>query len=115
MSSGETAPVLSTEHSEVFRNSRREAIVIFSTWVVALLWAVPYCYFNGYGQAVDPETFSTTLGIPSWLFGGILLPWVVADVFTTWFSFAYMKDDDLGIAGDEHRSQPATGTEGGGA
>lgn len=86
------------EYDPLFLNSRREAIVIFCLWLVGLLWAVPYCYFNGFQGHVDPENISTVWGIPSWLFWGIFVPWIVADVFTTWFCFCYMKDDDLGEA-----------------
>lgn len=96
-----TPTTTSLRHSRVFLNARREAIVIFGSWFVALCWSVPYCYINGYGHQVDPETFSTTMGIPTWLFGGILLPWIAADAFTTWVCFFFMKDDELGTAGDE--------------
>jgi hypothetical protein len=85
------------EYDPVFLHSRKEAILIFALWVVMLLWSVPYCYFAGYGQ-YDPATFETVLGIPKWLFWGIAVPWLVADVFTTWFCFCYMKEDDLGEA-----------------
>lgn len=84
------------EYDSVFLNSRKEAIFIFGVWVVAFLWAVPYSYLNGYPENFEPETFTTILGIPSWLFWGIAVPWIVADVVTTWFCFCYMKDDDLG-------------------
>ena len=84
------------EYDPLFLNARREAIIIFCLWLTALIWAVPFCYLNGYDY--DPETFSTTRGIPTWLFWGILVPWIVADVFTMWFCFCYMKDDDLGQA-----------------
>lgn len=90
------APSDQPRYSEIFRHSRREAIIIFGVWIVALLWAVPYCYLNGYPKNFDPETFRTIFGVPSWLFWGIAVPWLVADVFTTWFCFFYMKDDDLG-------------------
>jgi len=86
------------EYDPVFLHSRREAIIIFSVWFVALLWSVPYCYFHGFPETFDPATFETTLGIPTWLFWGILVPWLVADVFTIWFCFFYMKEDDLGEA-----------------
>lgn len=92
--------------TQVFRNSRREAIVILGGWFVAMCWSVPYCYYNGYGRQIDPETLNTTMGIPSWLFGGILMPWIVADLFTTWVCFFYMKDDELGRAGDEEKQDP---------
>ncbi|MCH2210668.1 MAG: hypothetical protein MK110_05165 [Fuerstiella sp.] len=106
MSSQDVTPVSTDtttglQPTRVFLNSRREAMVIFAVWFVALCWSVPYCYINGYGRQVSVETLNTTLGIPSWLFGGILLPWIVADVITAWICFFFMKDDDLGAAGDE--------------
>lgn len=88
------------EYDSFFLNSRREAIIIFLSWVVAFAWAVPYCYINGYGVE-NPAEIPTTLGVPSWLLWGIAMPWLVADIFTTWFCFWYMKDGDLGTAGDE--------------
>ena len=83
----------SIEYDPVFLHSRREAIVIFFVWLAGLVWAVPFCYFNGY---VDAENISTVWGIPSWLFWGIGVPWILADLFTVWFCFFYMADDDLG-------------------
>jgi hypothetical protein len=85
------------EYDPVFLHSRREAVIIFGLWVVALLWSVPYCYFTGYGQ-FDAATFETVLGVPKWLFWGIFVPWLAADAFTIWFCFGYMKEDDLGEA-----------------
>jgi len=84
-----------------FRHARREAILIFCVWAVALLWAVPYCYFAGFrGNAgpIDPETMPLIWGVPSWCFWGIAAPWLAADVFTVWLCFFYMEDDDLGEA-----------------
>lgn len=91
----ESSPV---EYDPVFVHSRREAVLIFGLWVVALLWSVPYCYFNGFPEVFDPDRFHTVWGIPSWLFWGILVPWLVADVFTIWFCFWYMQEDNLGEA-----------------
>jgi fatty acid desaturase len=88
------------QYDPTFVHSRREAVVIFCSWVVALIWAVPYCYLNGYNVA-DPENIKTVFGIPAWLFWGIAAPWIAANLFTTWFCFAYMKDDDLGENPDE--------------
>ena len=84
------------EYDTLFLNSRREAIIIFCVWLAGFAWAVPYCYLNGYQGNIDPENLETIWGIPSWLFWGIFVPWIVADLFTTWFCFCYMKDDDLG-------------------
>ncbi|HUG89315.1 MAG TPA: hypothetical protein VML55_00680, partial [Planctomycetaceae bacterium] len=88
--------VTEPEWDPVFLHSRREAIVIFCVWLAGLLWAVPYCYFNGYIGHVDAANVATVWGIPSWLFWGIAVPWLVADLVTTWFCFCYMTDDDLG-------------------
>ena len=92
----------SFELDPFFLHARREAVVIFLVWFVALLWAVPYCYFTGYSVA-DPGNIPTTFGVPSWIVWGIGFPWLVADVFTTWFCFRFMKDGDLGTAGDEDK------------
>lgn len=85
-------------YDPVFLHARTEAIIIFCVWAAGLLWAVPFCYFNGYVGHVDPQHIETIWGIPSWLFWGIFVPWIAADVFTTWFCFCYMANDDLGEA-----------------
>ncbi len=86
------------EFDPVFLHSRREAIVIFFIWVTAIIWVVPFCYFQGYGGNVNPESIGMIIGIPTWLFWGVFVPWVVADIFTVWFCFFYMQDDELGEA-----------------
>jgi len=93
------------EYDPVFLHARREAIVIFCTWLVALIWAVPYCYIYGYNVA-DPSQIKTVFGIPSWLFWGIAVPWIVANVFTTWFCFGFMKDAELVDCPDEAMESP---------
>lgn len=99
------------DYDPVFVNARREAIVIFSIWFVCLIWSVPYCYLNGYPGQFDASSFSTTFGVPSWLFWGIAAPWIVANVATIWFCFTFMQDDDLGTADDElpHKQEPDSG------
>ena len=84
------------ELDPVFLNSRREAIVIFAIWVLAMLWAVPYCFFNGYYLNLDPENLRTIWGIPNWVFWGIVVPWLAADIFTIWFCLFFVSEDDLG-------------------
>jgi len=99
MNSGSPAPGAATEYDPVFLNSRREAIVTLAIWALSLAWVVPYCYFTGYvqdGNEFKPEQLQTVLGMPSWAFWGIAVPWVVANIVTAWFAFVYMADDDLG-------------------
>ena len=94
MDAPDTRSTPEDRYDPVFLHSRREAILIASAWAVGLVWAVPYCYLNGYG--LPPGDVGTTFGIPTWLFWGILIPWIAADLFTAWFCFFYFVEDDLG-------------------
>jgi hypothetical protein len=76
-----------------FLHARREAIVIFLVWCVALVWSISICYWLGYGAAATH--LATIWGVPAWVFWGIAAPWAVAVVFSLWFCFRYMVDDDL--------------------
>ena len=49
------------EYDPVFVNSRREAIIIFFVWFVGLIWAVPFCYLNGYVDDFDPEKITASV------------------------------------------------------
>ena len=61
----------------------------------------------GYNQEVTPGDVETILGVPRWTFLGIFLPWLAADVITTWFCFRFLKEDDLGQADDEESADVA--------
>jgi hypothetical protein len=78
----------------LYLNSRREALLILVAWAVCLMWTVTYCYCFGY--YVAGEAIVMTLGMPSWVFWGVLVPWFLATVFSIWFGLCYMADDDLG-------------------
>ena len=45
----------------------------------------------------DPEsvTFPLGLGIPDWVFYGILLPWIVCIVLSFWYGLFFFAEDDL--------------------
>ena len=94
MSSENRALSVQAEYDPVFLHSRREAIIIVGVWALGLIWSVPYCYFRGYN--LSPQEIHTIWGIPSWVFWGIGVPWLLADLFTAWFCFRYMSIDDLG-------------------
>ena len=104
MDTADTRPTPEDHYDPVFLHSRREAVLIASGWALGLVWAVPYCYLNGYG--LPPGEVGTTLGVPTWLFWGILVPWIAADLFTAWFCFFYFVEDDLG----EDRTESDTAT-----
>lgn len=88
------------ELDPVFLNGRREAIAVFLTWVVAFLWAVPYCATHAY-MTPEGSELKTIIGVPEWTFWGIFVPWLIADVVTVWLCFSFMTDDDLEAAAAE--------------
>ena len=78
----------------VFVSTRRDAIIVLAVFAVVCVWTVSWCYAHGYDEAtVTPIV--TVLGIPSWVFWGIAVPWLVADVFTIWFFLWHMQDEDF--------------------
>lgn len=81
-------------------HSRREAIVILAAFAVCLVWSVGSCYLMGYHGPSGAE-LHMVLGMPSWVFWGVLIPWLGADVFGLWFCFVFMADDPLGEPEDE--------------
>ncbi len=99
-------------------HARREAVAILLAFVVCLIWSISCCYLLGYPGPDDLPSDGTAslaagdavakvLGMPSWVFWGVLVPWIAADVFAVWFCFCFMADDPLGEAEDEK------GTDGG--
>ena len=48
------------------------------------------------GQCSAPPDVQPILGMPSWVFWGIIAPWAVCALFTFWFAGFFMADDDLG-------------------
>ena len=86
-----------------FRQARRESFVIIGAWFFFLVWTALVC---GLGSTLNPEEpVKTVLGMPRWVFFGVVLPWIVACLFTLWFSMFFMKDTDL----DPDRESPEEG------
>lgn len=99
---------------QLYRNSRREAIIVGVVWFLATAWTVGYCYLHGYqhdegswvvqqgwAAARDSENFRQFFGVPDWVAIGIVLPWLLCTTVTVAFCALVMKDDDLGVEGDE--------------
>ena len=80
-----------TEWDAGFLRARREAAVVLCLLAAALAYTVLFCYRFGYQR--DVETITTYWGIPDWVCWGVILPWVLCFLFTTWFCFSMMKDD----------------------
>lgn len=81
------------ELDPLYLNARREAWWILLAWAVCLVWTVGYCALFGY--EIDVATMNLVLGMPSWVFWGVFIPWMTATGFSIWFGLAYMRDDVL--------------------
>jgi len=73
-----------------YRSALREAGVILGVFVVALVYTITFCY--GFGH--DVESIHLYWGIPDWVLWGIMVPWMACALFTGWFCFRFMKEDD---------------------
>lgn len=83
----------------VVRNARREAIIIGLAWLACTVYSCVYSYLFGYTSPEHPRgarDIHPILGMPSWVFWGIMAPWAVCAVFIFWFAGFYMADDELG-------------------
>ena len=89
----------------VLRAAWREALVVFTLWGAALIWSVGYCALYAYppkdqlAEAAAKLTF--TLGFPTWVFWGIVVPWVLCAILSFVISRFVICDADLGIDPDE--------------
>jgi hypothetical protein len=78
----------------VLVSARREAIIAFATWAIALAYSVTYCAYNGYGRKI--EDLKYIWGFPDWVFWGVVVPWAVCIAFSWIFASIWMRDEDLG-------------------
>jgi hypothetical protein len=99
---------------QLVHNARREAWIVFWVWAFALVWSVGWYYLFGYqhdetslpvrlglAEATPALPPTLVLGFPSWVFWGIIVPWMACSVFTVWFGLQGMADDDLGTEKQE--------------
>jgi hypothetical protein len=90
------------KEQRLLRHARREGLLIMAVWAAALLWSCLGSYITAFRRPADPMTL--ILGMPAWVFWFVALPWAICLVFTAWFCFAFMADDDLGQ--DPEEGQP---------
>ena len=91
------------KEQQLLRNARRESRLIMLVWAVALAWSVGVGYVLGYDKEREIHLI---LGMPDWVFWAIVLPWALILIFSAWFCFGFMADDDLG---SEPEDRPAKG------
>ena len=72
-----------------YLRTRKEAMVAGIILLVFFVWTVGVSYWLGY---VDND-LSTTMGLPTWIFWGVLLPFLTAAVVNSIYAFFYLEDD----------------------
>ena len=82
------------KEQQLLRNARKEGLIIMVLWALCLTWSVGCAYLMGYNRPA--KEIQLILGMPSWVFYSVVLPWAVCLLFSIWFCFFYMADDDLG-------------------
>lgn len=63
-----------------FLQTRREAFAAVAIWFFALCWVVPVSYLFGYQQPTNSAELSMTAGMPTWVFWGVAVPWVICSI-----------------------------------
>jgi hypothetical protein len=90
------------KEQRLLRNARREGLLIMALWAACLVWSVTSGYFLGYHTPAGAVPL--LLGMPSWVFWSVVVPWGICLLFSIWFCFVFMADDDLGQ--DQEESPP---------
>ena len=78
----------------VLVSGRREAIIVFVTWIMAMAYSLIYCSRYAYGRRA--EEIQYVYGFPDWVFWGVVVPWGVCVLFSWFFASILMRDEDLG-------------------
>jgi hypothetical protein len=83
----------------LLKHARREGLLLMGVWAVALVWSTVTAAVFGYHRPAADMTL--ILGMPDWVFWSIVFPWGLSLLFSVWFCFFYMADDDLGEDRDQ--------------
>jgi hypothetical protein len=78
----------------VLRSSRTEALVVLVIWTLACIISVGISFRYGYQR--DPASLTFVLGIPDWVFWGVVVPWACCTALSFWVSNFLIADEDLG-------------------
>lgn len=79
--------------SPILQSSRREALGVLAVWLTACVWVVGYAILNAY-RVESPPTL--VLGMPSWVFWGIIVPWFACLAAIIYAAFWGIRDEELG-------------------
>ena len=82
------------QEDPVLTSSRREALIVFAIFLVAITYTVSYCSGHAYNRTAEDLTY--VLGFPDWVFWGIVVPWLACVAISIFFGARFMRDEDLG-------------------
>ncbi|MCG8649797.1 MAG: YhdT family protein [Pirellulales bacterium] len=90
----------------LFVSSKREAKWIVAAWLVNFGWVIGFSVARGY-RVVEADALVMILGMPSWVFWGVFLPWIAVTLFTIWFTLTQMTDHPLEEEDDSEEPRDA--------
>ena len=86
----------------VYRSSLSELRWILFLWAIFFVWVIGYT--NLYGYLPPDEPLTTVIGMPSWVFWGVFLPWVVSATVSCWFALTQIQDHPLEELASDNRA-----------
>ena len=118
MSDDSTTDNVELEEDPVYRHCLREMRLILGLWLICFIYTVTFCYCRGYltheplAASTGPDiaellgplpelnrepasvTYPLGLGIPDWVFYGIVLPWLFCILASLYFcAFIFVEDE----------------------
>ena len=81
------------EYDPAYLNSLRELKVLAVFGLLALIYTIGYASFFGYSRPVLDKP-RLMLGMPLWVFWGVVVPWIGTAVLTVGFALFVIRDDD---------------------
>jgi hypothetical protein len=96
-------PPREAKEQQLLQHARREGLLIMAVWALVLTWSVGSGWLLGYDSAASARAalgldgeHAPIFGIPAWVFVSVFVPWGLCLLFSIWFCFFHMADDDLG-------------------
>ncbi len=77
--------------AQCVREAKFCAAVWIAAWVVCATIALKFGYLPPEQRPDEPWLI---LGMPGWVFFGVIIPWLILIGLTVWFAAAYIKDDE---------------------
>ncbi|QDV55823.1 hypothetical protein [Rosistilla oblonga] len=97
------SPGTPIEYDTSYLNSLRELKFVGAIGTLALAWTLIYGGLKGYSS--DPDAMDVILGMPSWVFWGIAVPWCVTSLATLFFALFILREDDDDLLEQEAQAQ----------